>query len=72
MLKPAINTTEEPPTTVHDPLLLAYINELRRRIEIQNIQMTELATLIQTLRTDNQHLNQSLKFYQEQQLQEMP
>lgn len=65
MLKPALNTTDEPPVTIQNILLLEYVHELRRRIEIQNIQMTELSQQIQ-------QLTQAVRFYQEQQLQEMP
>lgn len=34
-LRPAIHSTDDPPVPVENPLLLAYIWSLRRRIEVQ-------------------------------------
>jgi hypothetical protein len=41
-MKPAIFTTDEPPVSIDDMLLKEYVNELRRRIEVLNIQMETL------------------------------
>lgn len=41
-MKPAIFTTEEPPAPIDDMLVKEYVNELRRRIEILNIQIEAL------------------------------
>ena len=65
MLKPAMNTTDDPPVPIQNVLLLEYVHELRRRIEIQMIQMTELAQEIKTLRDQNERLNLDVHFYQE-------
>ena len=43
MLRPAIHSTEEPPSRITDLELKEYVNELRRRIEVQNDQMEILA-----------------------------
>ena len=42
-MRPAIFTTDEPPGPIDDMLVKEYINELRRRIEILNIQIETLA-----------------------------
>ena len=43
LMRPAINSTENPPVTVQDLQLHEYIQELRRRIELQDIQLEQLA-----------------------------
>jgi hypothetical protein len=43
-MRPAINSTENPPVPVQDVQLHEYILELRRRIELQDIQLEQLAT----------------------------
>lgn len=43
LMRPAINSTENPPITVQDVQLHEYIQELRRRIELQDIQLEQLA-----------------------------
>jgi len=43
MLIPAAFSTPEPPVPVTDLQLKEYITELRRRIEIQNIQLETIA-----------------------------
>lgn len=43
MIKPAQNTTHEPPVKIESVELQEYINELRRRIEVQNVLLEELA-----------------------------
>jgi septal ring factor EnvC (AmiA/AmiB activator) len=42
-MRPAIHSTEEPPSRITDLELKEYVNELRRRIEVQNDQMEILA-----------------------------
>jgi hypothetical protein len=42
-MRPAINSTENPPVPVQDVQLHEYILELRRRIELQDIQLEQLA-----------------------------
>lgn len=42
-MRPAIHSTEEPPSRITDLELNEYVNELRRRIEVQNDQMEILA-----------------------------
>ena len=49
MLRPALNSTEDPPPRTTDQELLEYINALRRRIEVQNIQMEALAVEVRSL-----------------------
>jgi len=44
LMRPAINSTENPPVPVQDVQLHEYILELRRRIELQDIQLEQLAT----------------------------
>lgn len=41
-MRPAVFTTDEPPAPIDDMLVKEYINELRRRIEILNIQIETL------------------------------
>jgi ABC-type phosphate transport system auxiliary subunit len=49
MLRPALNSTEDPPSRITDQVLQEYVNELRRRIEVQNIQMEALAVEVRSL-----------------------
>ena len=42
-MRPAIHSTEDPPSRITDLELKEYVNELRRRIEVQNDQMEILA-----------------------------
>lgn len=60
LLRPAINSTDDPPIAVHDPELAGYIQSLRRRIEIQNIQLENLSKLISTLQTEVEKLSLDL------------
>jgi len=43
MIRPAQTTTHEPPVKIESVELQEYINELRRRIEVQNVLLEELA-----------------------------
>jgi len=72
MLKLALNTTEEPPVPIQNVQLLEYVHELRRRIEIQMIQMTELTQDIKKLRDQNERLTLDVHFYQESALRAAP
>jgi Skp family chaperone for outer membrane proteins len=55
-LRPAIHSTPEPPTEITDVLLKEYVQELRRRIEVQNDLMESLARDVQKLQTDETKL----------------
>ncbi len=48
-LRPALNSTEDPPSRITDQGLQEYVNALRRRIEVQNIQMEALAVEVRSL-----------------------
>ena len=60
MLRPATHSTNEPPIEITDLRLREYVAELRRRIEIQNIQMEILAKQIQKLQTETEQLSLDL------------
>lgn len=60
MLRPATHSTNDPPIEITDLRLREYVAELRRRIEIQNIQMEILAKQIQKLQTDTEQLSLDL------------
>jgi Skp family chaperone for outer membrane proteins len=55
-LRPAIHSTPEPPIEITDVLLKEYVQELRRRIEVQNDLMESLARDVQKLQTDETKL----------------
>lgn len=57
LMRPAINSTENPPVPVQDVQLLEYIHELRRRIELQDIQLEQLAM-------DNKQLQTKINYLQ--------
>jgi hypothetical protein len=60
MLRPALNTTDNPPCDVSDLELSGYIQGLRRRIEIQNIQLENLSVIIKTLQDELEKLSLDL------------
>jgi len=60
MLRPATHSTNDPPIEITDLRLREYVAELRRRIEIQNIQMEILAKQIQKLQTETEQLSLDL------------
>ena len=60
MLRLATNSTDDPPIAVHDPELAGYIQSLRRRIEIQNIQLETLSKTISNLQTEVDKLSLDL------------
>jgi hypothetical protein len=55
-MRPAIFSTENPPQPITCVETLEYINGLRRRIEVQNDQMEQLAAQSQVLLEKVQHL----------------
>lgn len=55
-LRPAIHSTPEPPTEITDLELKEYVNELRRRIEVQNDLMESLARDVQELQKNETKL----------------
>lgn len=50
--RPATHSTDDPPCQVHNLDLAGYIWSLRRRIEIQNIQIESLVKALETLQTE--------------------
>ena len=65
LLRPAINSTDDPPTPVQDVQLSEYIYALRRRIEIQDIQLEQLALDNSRLQTEVDKLALDLHFNKE-------
>jgi chromosome segregation ATPase len=55
-MRPASYSTPEPPTPLDDPLTMGYINDLRRRIEVQVDSMQALANQIADLQQQIAHL----------------
>ena len=49
-MRPAIFTTQEPPTHIDDVFLKEYVQQLRRQIEVLNIQLENLVTEIKDLK----------------------
>ena len=56
-MRPAIFTTPEPPTPIQDVFLKEYVQELRRQIEILNIQIENLVTEIKDLKASKRSEN---------------
>jgi hypothetical protein len=56
-MKPAIFTTPEPPITIEDLFLKEYVQELRRQIEILNIQLENLVIEIKHLKASRRSEN---------------
>lgn len=56
-MKPAIFTTPEPPTHIDDVFLKEYVQQLRRQIEILNIQIETLVTEIKHLKAHRRSEN---------------
>jgi len=57
-MKPAIFTTDEPPVHIDDIQVKEYILELRRRIEVMNVQME---TLVRQLHSIKERVNELTK-----------
>jgi len=60
MLRPAINSTDDPPVPIHDVLLREYIYGLRRRIEVSHDLAESLVEDIQRLRHERDGLQDQL------------
>jgi hypothetical protein len=56
MMRPAINSTDDPPIPIHDLQLREYVFELRRRIEIQNVLLESLTEQIRGLKQERDGL----------------
>ena len=56
MMRPAINTTDDPPIPIHDLQLREYVFELRRRIEVQNVLLETLAEQVRGLKQERDGL----------------
>ena len=56
-MKPAIFTTPEPHITIEDLFLKEYVQELRRQIEILNIQLENLVIEIKHLKASRRSEN---------------
>ena len=56
-MRPAIFTTPEPPITIEDLFLKEYVQELRRQIEILNIQIDNLVIEIKHLKASRRSEN---------------
>ena len=65
-MRPATHSTDEPPVSIEDAQLQAYVNDLRRRIEVQNDLMAALAKDIQKLQNEVEKLSLDLAIRQGQ------
>ena len=59
-MRPAIHSTDEPPVPIENVQLQAYVNDLRRRIEVQNDLMAALAKDVHKLQTEVEKLSLDL------------
>ena len=55
-MRPAIFSTDSPPTPIQDVELAEYVNALRRRVEVDLDQLTALAEQVYALRGENTRL----------------
>ena len=55
-MRPAIHSTDSPPTPIQDLELAEYVNALRRRVEVDLDQITALATQVYALQGENARL----------------
>lgn len=55
-MRPAIYSTDSPPTPIQDALLAEYVNTLRRRVEVDLDQITALAKQVYELKGENTRL----------------
>jgi hypothetical protein len=60
MLRPAINSTDDPPVPIEDLLLREYVYALRRRIEVAQDLMDSLTEDVRRLRKDRDDLTAQL------------
>ena len=65
-MRPATHSTDEPPVPIENVQLQAYVNDLRRRIEVQNDLMAALAKDVQRLQTEVEKLSLDLAIRQGQ------
>ena len=65
-MRPATHSTAEPPVSIEDVQLQAYVNDLRRRIEVQNDLMAALAKDVQKLQNEVEKLSLDLAIRQGQ------
>ena len=63
-MRPATHSTNEPPVPIDNPQLQAYVNDLRRRIEVQNDLMAALAKDVQKLQNEVEKLSLDLAIRQ--------
>jgi hypothetical protein len=61
MLRPAINSTEDPPQPVEDLAMREYIFALRRRIEVQNVLLESLAEEVKGLKQERDGLSSHIE-----------
>lgn len=59
-MRPATHSTDEPPVRIENVQLQAYVNDLRRRIEVQNDLMAALAKDIQKYQSEIDKLSLDL------------
>jgi len=60
MLRPAINSTDDPPVPITDVLLREYVYALRRRIEVSNDLLESLTGDIRRLKQERDGLQDQL------------
>lgn len=60
-LRPALHSTNDPPIEITNPHLKEYVQELRRRIEVQNDLMTSLSHDIQELKSASEKLEDQIE-----------
>jgi len=56
-MKPAIFSTQEPPIPIEDVFLKEYVQQLRRQIEVLNIQLENLVIEIKHLKAHRRSEN---------------
>lgn len=57
-MRPAVFTTDEPPVHIDDLQVKEYILELRRRIEVMNVQMETLVRQLHEAKDQAQNMPQ--------------
>ena len=60
-MRPAINSTEDPPQPVEDLAMREYIFALRRRIEVQNVLLESLAEEVKGLKQERDGLSSHIE-----------
>ena len=60
MMRPAINSTDDPPVPIHDIQLREYVFALRRRIEVSNDLLEALTGDIRRLKQERDGLQDQL------------